>query len=189
MEINKKELIKELGKGEIAVIPTDTIYGLVGSAKKSKIVEKIYRLKFRNSKKPLIILIKSIQDLKFFGIKLSKNEFNLLKNLWPGKISIIFPCPYKKFKYLHRGTKKLAFRLPKKKSLLEIIKKTGPLVAPSANPEGLRPAKNITEAKKYFGDKIKLYMSQGKIKSKPSTLIELKKGKIKILRQGDMIIK
>ena len=189
MEINKKELIKELGKGEIAVIPTDTIYGLVGSAKKPKAVEKIYRLKSRNLEKPLIILIKSTQDLKFFGIKLSKSESNLLKNLWPGKISIILPCPYEKFSYLHRGAKKLAFRLPKKKSLLEIIKKTGPLVAPSANPEGKKPATNISEAKKYFGNEIRLYFGQNKLKSRPSTLIELKKDKIKILRQGGKKIK
>ena len=116
-------------------------------------------------------------------------EYSLLKKIWPGKVSVILPCPDEKFKYLHRGTKSLAFRLPKKRSLLEIIKKTGPLVAPSANLEGKKPATNTIEAERYFGNKIKFYFGQKKLKSKPSTIVELKKEEIKIIRQGDVKIK
>lgn len=153
----------------IGIIPTDTIYGLVGPALSKKEVERIYKVKKRGTKKPFIILISSIKDLELFKIKIDKDAENILKKLWPGKVSVILPCPYKKFEYLHRGTKNLAFRLPRKKQLIKFIRKYGPLVAPSANPEGLPPANSIREAKEYFGDRIDFYIS-GSINDKPSTI-------------------
>lgn len=168
--------------GKITILPTDTLYGIVGQALDKKIVEKIYALKGRRPDKPFIILISSIKDLVLFGIRPSSTETQLVKKYWPGKVSVILPCPLKKFEYLHRGTKSLAFRLPKKKSLIEILKKTGPLVAPSANPEGQPPAKNITEARKYFGDKVDLYVAGGKLAGKASKIIKLTDSKIEIIR-------
>jgi len=168
----------------ISVIPTDTIYGLVGSALNKKTVEKIYHLRKRNKKKPMIILIDNIKDLKLFSINIEKPQKKILNKVWPGKVSVILPCPSKKFAYLHRGTKQLAFRLPKNKWLINFIKQTGPLVAPSANFEGEPPARNIEEAKKYFGDKVDLYVS-GKTSKKSSTIIGLnKKGNIELIRPG-----
>lgn len=182
---NNKKLVEILKQGEAAIIPTDTIYGLVGSALNPKAIEKIYNLKYRNVKKPLIILIGSLKDLDLFKIKLSKNNIKILKKIWPNKTSVILPCPYKKFDYLHCGKNSLAFRWPKDKNLISLIKKTGPLAAPSANPEGLPPAKTIFEARKYFGKKADIYIGGGKLESLPSTLIELKNGKVKVLRNGE----
>ena len=76
--------------------------------------------------------------------------------------------------------------MPKDRSLRDILKRTGPLVAPSANIQGMTPSKNITEAKKYLGNKIDFYLS-GKTKSiKPSTILRyLPKEKIfKLEREG-----
>lgn len=178
-----------LKKGGIGVIPTDTIYGLVSSALNKKTVEKIYRLKNRNSKKPLIILIGDISDLKKFGINLTPNTYNLKPETWPPKTSILLPCPSAKFKYLHRGTKTLAFRLPASRSLQPtthnlktFLKKTGPLVAPSANLEGQPPAKTAKEAKKYFGDKVDFYVDGGYLGGKPSLLLKPRGSKFKIIR-------
>jgi L-threonylcarbamoyladenylate synthase len=85
------------------------------------------------------------------------------------KKSIVFDC--NDFEYLHRGKKSLAFRLPHNKDLIDILKISGPIVAPSANIEGAKPAENIKEAKSYFGDKIDFYLDVGTIKSKPSKII------------------
>ncbi|MFZ8848599.1 MAG: methylated-DNA--[protein]-cysteine S-methyltransferase [Minisyncoccia bacterium] len=92
------------------------------------------------------------------------------------------------YKYLHRGTNSLAFRLPKNKLILNILKISGPLIAPSANWEGYEPAKNIKEAKKYFGNKV-FYLDRGDLISKPSSLIDLRTKKIQILREGEGIKK
>jgi O-6-methylguanine DNA methyltransferase len=90
--------------------------------------------------------------------------------------------------YLHRGTNSLAFRIPKNKLILNILKISGPLIAPSANWEGYEPAKNIKEAKKYFGNKV-FYLDRGDLISKPSSLIDLRTKKIQILREGEGIKK
>ncbi len=155
--------------GGVGILVTDTIYGLVGSALSKKAVARIYKLRRRNSRKPMIILISSLKDLNLFNVKVNNQLKKLLNKFWPGKISIILNCPSKKFLYLHRGAKTLAFRLPNKRDLVNLIKKVGPLVAPSANPEGLPPAKTISQAKKYFGEKVDFYADSGKINGLAST--------------------
>jgi|SRR3989344_6048568 len=186
--MSPSEIIKILKSGGIGVLPTDTIYGLVGSALSKKAIERIYKVRRRNPKKPFIILIGDLKDLQLFGIRLRKSEKALVQQIWPGPVSVILSCPLKKFFYLHRGTKTLAFRLPAKNSLRRFLKRTGPLVVPSANPEGLPVAKTIREAKKYFGDRVDFYLDAGRLDSRPSTLLSLKNGKIKVIRAGTVKI-
>lgn len=177
-------IVKCLGNNGVGVLPTDTLYGLVGSAFSKKAVARIYRLKKRNSKKPLIVLIGSFRDLARFGVKPDAKTKRTLQNVWPGKVSAILPCRNKKFSYLHRGTNTLAFRFSVKRSLRNLLKKTGPLVAPSANPEGAPPAKTIREAKKYFCDTVDFYIDGGILRTLPSTLIKIKNGHIVVKRRG-----
>jgi len=186
--MKKNNIVNILKGGGAGVLPTDTLYGLVGSATSKKTVSRIYRLKKRMPKKPCIILISNIKELSEFSIILNTSDKEILKKFWPGKVSVVLPCPEKKFFYLHRGTKTLAFRLPQDKKLLAILKKVGPLLAPSANPEGFPPAKNINQAKKYFGEKVDFYSDGGKLKSRPSTLVSLKNGKVEVLREGAVSI-
>jgi len=175
-----------LKNGAVGVMPTDTIYGIVGSALRRDTVERIYHLRKRDPEKPMIILIASPGDLKSFGISPSPRTKKILGNVWPGKVSVVLPCPSKKFHYLHRGTKTLAFRMPAPPHLRRLLRATGPLVAPSANFEGEEPARTITEAKRYFGENVEFYGSAGRrTASKPSTLISLDaQGNVTILRKG-----
>lgn len=181
----KFQFIELLKNGGVGVIPTDTIYGIVGSALNQKTVERIYQLRKRATNKPMIILISDLNDLKHFNIKLTNKQKKFLNNVWPNPVSVILPCSSGKFKYLHRGTNSLAFRIPKNEKLMEILKKVGPLVAPSANFEGQKTSETIDEAKKYFGNRVAFYTDGSEIKTIPSTLIELRaNGSWKILRQG-----
>lgn len=181
MEILK--IAKLVQAGKILVLPTDTIYGIVGSALKPEIVEKIYNYRKRSLDKPMIILISSIDDLKQFGIQLDSAQSKILKKIWPNPISVILPCSSKEFEYLHRGKKSLAFRIPKKDFLLKLLKETGPLVAPSANFEGEKPSESIDQSKAFFGENVDFYLDGGTLKSQPSTLIELDKN-WRVLREG-----
>ncbi len=183
----QKELIASLQKGNLAVIPTDTLYGLIGLALSKRAVSSIYTLKGRNEKKPLIILISNISELELFDVSVDAAAKKVLKEVWPGKVTVILPVKGKKFEYLHRGTNSLAFRLPDVAKLRALIKKTGPLVAPSANPEGLPPAESIEEARKYLGEKV-MYVDGGKIKGKASTIVRLTENGFEILRQGSVKI-
>lgn len=187
-ESERLRIINLLREGGVGVLATDTIYGLVGSALRSDTVERIYKLRYRESKKPTIVLISSLEELNLFEIKLAEDELGLLSKIWPGKVSVILSCPSDKFKYLHRDSKTLAFRLSKKDTLINILQKTGPLVAPSANPEGLAPAQSIEEARNYFGDKVDFYLDEGRIEGAPSTLVALENGKVVIKRQGAVVL-
>lgn len=173
-----------LKEGAIGVILTDTIYGILGNALKKKTVERIYKLRKRTPTKPSIILISSLNDLKIFKIKLKNWQRRFLKKILPAKISFILPCPKKEFFYLHRGKNTLAFRIPESKELLKILKISSPLIAPSANFEGEKPATTISEAKKYF-KKAVFYWDKRKKIGKPSTLIDLTSKRIKIERKGE----
>jgi len=201
MPKTKQEIIKILKRGGIGVMPTDTIYGLVALASNKSAVERVYRVRRRSPDKPFIILIASIDDLKLFGVKITKEEKAFLEKNWPGAVSVVLSCAYVKFKYLHRGTNTLAFRLPAKKYVRDLVEAAGPLIAPSANLEGEPPATRLVEARNYFDQQIypiksakggqpavfngvDFYYGHGERKSPPSTLVKLDDGKVEILRQG-----
>ncbi|MBI2085841.1 threonylcarbamoyl-AMP synthase [Candidatus Daviesbacteria bacterium] len=180
-----EKIIVLLKTGKVGVIPTDTIYGIVGSALNPHTVEEIYILRKRATNKPMIILISSLEDFKKFSINLTKAQTDFLKKIWPNPVSVVLPCTLAKFTYLHRGKRSLAFRMPRNDELLQILKKTGPLVAPSANIEGEKVAESINQAKKYFGNTIDFYVDGGKLKSRPSTIVQLfKDGTHIVLREG-----
>ncbi len=179
--------ITSLKKGGVGVIPTDTLYGLVARAEDKRAVAKVKKLKKRSQGKPFIILISSLRDLEKFKVKLDLEDKKILNKIWPGPVSVAL-------------SPKLSFRLPKNKFLNELIKKTGPLIAPSANPEGLAPASTITEARDYFPVKSPgshganqgidfIVSAKKRLSGQPSTLIRIKNNKIEILRQGRIKIK
>ncbi|HLN18823.1 MAG TPA: L-threonylcarbamoyladenylate synthase, partial [Patescibacteria group bacterium] len=145
-------------RGGIGVLKTDTIYGLVGLALNKKTINRIYKVRKREKNKPMIILISSIDDLKTFGIIPDQKLKIWLNKYWPGKISVILPCRRKKFFHLHRGRYALAFRYPDKQNLLNLLRKTGPLAAPSANISGEPPAENIKKAVIYFQNRVDFYV-------------------------------
>ena len=177
------ETVKILKNDGVGIIPTDTLYGIVGSALSKKAVKRIYALKGRDENKPFIVLISSINDLKKFDVVLTTEQKKFLNAVWPGKVSVVLSVPQKKFEYLHRGTKSLAFRLPKPEALRAFIKKTGPLVAPSANPQGETPSATVTEAMDYFCTEVDFYVPGPKKAGKPSRLISLLGEKPSILRK------
>ncbi len=176
---------KVLKAGGVAMLPTDTLYGLLASAFDKKAVERIYKLKGRDEKKPCIVLISDIKDLKKFGIKTDNSE------IFQPRVSVVLPITGDKFKYIHRGTHTIAFRLvgERTKNLHHILKTVGPLVAPSANPQGKSPAISRKTARAYFGTGVDVYVCSGNRYAQPSTLVEYRNGKVKILRQGSVILK
>jgi len=166
-------IIKE---GGVGVFPTDTLYGLVGSALAPDAVARIYELKQRDAKKPLIVLIAETDDVEQFGVVLSDEMRNQLATYWPGPVSVILPVIDEQFEYLHRGTDTIAFRLPAKESLGDMIRECGPLVAPSANVEGGAPATTVDEAKRYFGTDADFYVDEGALSGPPSKIIAFGEG-------------
>jgi len=190
-----KNLIKVLQDDGVVVMPTDTLYGIIGKAQNESVVSRIYALRKRNLDKPCIILIGEIGELEKFSINLSEKQRGIIENFSIPTSFILdypddLPAPRLhgqeagRLSYLHRGTNTLAFRIPAQEDLKNLLLQTGPLLAPSANPEGLSPAQNIEEAKKYFGDSVDLYVDGGNILGKASKVIQLHQdGTVTLVRE------
>lgn len=178
-----EELAENIKAGEIGVIPTDTMYGVVASALNPKAVERLREVREKPDNKPLVILISKIEDLKIFNIELDEETMSILNKIWPAPVTIVLPCHDERFEYLTRGTNTLGVRFPDDVELLKLISTSGPLVAPSANPAGKKPAENLDEAWEYFSE-LDFYFDDGVYPTNPSTLIRIENGKAVVLRQG-----
>ena len=180
--MDKEQVIEILQEGGVGVMLTDTLYGLVGSALASDTVERIYTLKKRDINKPVIVLIPEVEDVERFGVVLSEELLEQLSSYWPGTYSIVLPAIDEEFEFLSRGTDTIAFRVPDDEELREILRETGPLVAPSANTEGNPPATNIEMAQKYFFELVDFYLDGGDVEGRASTLIRINEDGVEILR-------
>lgn len=180
----EKNILDILKKDGVGVIPTDTVYGLVGSAFSEQAVERIYKLKGRDTQKPFIILIDEIGDLERFEIFIDEKTKSVLSKIWPGEVTVILPCGNDKLSYLHRGTCSLAFRIPDKNDLCKMLSEVGPIVAPSANLQDCSPAISVEEARKYFEDNVDFYQDGGLCKSLASTIVSLSNDVLTIVRSG-----
>ena len=154
--------------GGIVVARTDTIYGFLAQASNETAVERVYRLKDRDEHKSPIVLISSLTDLYDTpndGIQ------KLCRDKWPGKVSIIIPSKNAPV-WIRRENNSVAYRLPEHKDLQVLLSKTGPLIAPSANPEAHVPAMSVEEAYDYFGELVDVYVDGGYVyNDAPSQLL------------------
>lgn len=156
-----------LVNGGVGIIRTDTLYGVVARADNEAAVERIFQVKGRTPTKSPIVLIAS-NDQLFDSYDTSVYDY--LQKQWPGPRSIILPST-KAPAWLQRGNNSVAYRLPDYPGLCQLIATTGPLIAPSANPEGDPPAMTIDEAVAYFGDNVDFYVDSGTVKNtNPSEL-------------------
>lgn len=152
-------VVRLIEGGGIGIIRTDTLYGIVARADNEAAVSRVFSVKQRTPTKPPISLISSTEQL--FDIY-DQSMLNQLKAFWPGKNTVILPAT-RAPEWLMRGTRSVSYRLPDNPLLLKLIEKTGPLIAPSANPEGMPPAMTIEQAKDYFGDRVDFYVDGGRV--------------------------
>lgn len=155
MKYEVEEIAEHVLKGYSVVMRTDTVYGILAEAKNPDAVERLYKLKKRNTGKPCIVLVSKVEELSKFGVIVEDRYKVLLKTIWPAPISVVFSLKSglaEKYEYLHRGVGSIAFRIPNNDLLIDLLKITGPLVAPSANIEGDKPVSDFDEAIEVFGD-------------------------------------
>ena len=173
------ECAAELQAGKVGVIPTDTIYGLVATAKNEQAVQKIYDLKQRDGK-PGTIIAANVQQLVDLGIK--KRYLTAVEHYWPNPISIEIPH---QIAYLHQGTMRQAMRIPDDTNLLNLLEKTGPLQTSSANITGKPSATSVQSAQDYFGDSVDFYVDGGDLANRPpSTVIKIVDDTVEVVREG-----
>ena len=128
-----------LKKGGIVAIPTEAVYGLAASAYDENAVKKVFLAKGRPQDNPLIVHIADIDDLKTVARDIPDSAFAAAKRFWPGPLTMIFKRTDKIPAGVSAGLDTVAVRMPSDKTAREIIKKSVPLAAPSANTSG-RPS-------------------------------------------------
>ena len=179
---NSSAVIALLKPGAVAVIPTDTVYGLAARAADETAVHRLYELKSRQAK-PGTLIAASIDQLVELGVK--RRYLTAVEQFWPGAISVIIPCADPGMSYLHQGKQSLAIRLPDDPNLQQLLAQTGPLLTSSANLPGQPPANTVQEARDYFGDQVDTYLDGGDLGGRePSTIIRIVDDAIEIIREG-----
>lgn len=183
--LNDAGLATLIANGGIGVMPSDTLYGVMCSAINDASIERLYKVKKRDPTKPCVILASSLEQLMELE-GLDQNTLLNAEKYWPGAVTVVVQCKAGYMPAVHRGTKTIACRVPDNAELRSLLEITGPIVAPSANPEGARPASDLHEAQAYFGDDVDFYVDVGKITNdEPSTLIQFDEdGLATVLRQG-----
>ena len=181
-----KKTIKSLKQGNLAGLPTETVYGLAGNAYSKKAIEKIFKLKNRPKINPLIVHYNSLKDAKK-DVVLNKNFNKLYKKFCPGPLTFILKKNTKS-KIQSMVTANLdtvAIRFPNNKVIKTILKFLDfPLAMPSANiSSGVSPVSAL-DVFEDFKKELKIIIDGGKSKiGIESTVIDLT-GKPKILRPG-----
>jgi L-threonylcarbamoyladenylate synthase len=183
---NIKKAIKYLNNNECIGIPTETVYGLAANAYSDKATRKIFNLKKRPKKNPLIVHYYSLNDLKKDCV-LDLNFFRLYKKFCPGPISFVLKLKNDSriSENVTNKKKTIAIRFPSHKltrSLLKFLE--FPLAAPSANLSKQISPVSKSDVIDEFGKKIKFTLDGGQSKiGVESTIVNLI-GKPKILRLG-----
>lgn len=170
-----------LKAGQVLVLPTDTIYGLSCLASESRAIKKIYHIKKRDRRKPVLVLVSDLAMAKKY-VYISKKQTALLKYFWSSQsepTTVILKNKRKLPQELTGNSDGLAVRLPKSKFLIKIIEKAGcPLVSTSLNFSGQSDIKNLKKLAEYFpkkSDRPDLVIDTGPpLRCRPSRLIDLR---------------
>lgn len=144
--------------GNLVVLRTDTLYGIVARADDEQAVKRLQNVRQREVGKAFITLIAAPTAAYETDRQKIASAYAMANPDEP--TSIIIEASAAPAHLLHRDDS-LAYRVPDVVELKELLVITGPLVAPSANPAGLAPARSIAEAQAYFGDAVALYVDDG----------------------------
>lgn len=182
-------IAKEILAGKIAVLPTDTIYGLSVLATNREAVERLYQLKNRPREKSFIVLVKSFCMLRKYCF-LNKKQYDFIKKaqLNNKPLSVILKARAGKLEYLFdKNNNSLAVRIPLGSDfMMSLIKKVNqPIISTSVNLSGKEEMEKISNLENIFNKKdIDLVIDSGSMsKKKASTVVDLRDiDNIKILR-------
>ena len=174
--------ISALKNGQLTIAKTDTIYGILAAANSEKAVERLYEVKRRSLDKPVIILVANIDEIPDLAPSIKRKYQEISKNRPATIVTKVSP---NFLPHLPRNGGTLAFRVVPESPLAELIRTVGLLVAPSANPSGEKPAKNVTEAINYFHELVPIYVDSGETAdAQPSQIVRINEGEeIEFLRR------
>lgn len=192
-----------LGRNDLAVIPTDTVYGLAANAFSPEAVQKLLSAKGRDRQSPPPVLIANLNMARALVESLPEAAVKLAETFWPGALTMILKSQPSLDWDLGETKQTVALRVPDHKIALALIEETGPLAVSSANLTGQPAATTAKQAFDYLADSVEVYLDGGPSpKGEASTILDLTglvdvyddkgevttTGKVKVIRQGALSI-
>jgi tRNA threonylcarbamoyl adenosine modification protein (Sua5/YciO/YrdC/YwlC family) len=179
-----------IGRGELVVMPTDTVYGIAADAFDAGAVQRLLDAKGRGRSSPPPVLVPSLDTLDALAETVPDAVLAMARAFWPGALTIVLPAQPSLAWDLGDTNGTVALRMPDQRIALELLADTGPLAVSSANRTGNPPATTAQQALDELGESIAVYLDAGPTAgSTPSTIVDATAlaagtGPLRILRAG-----
>ena len=172
--------------GEVVVYPTETLYGLGADATNADAIRKIFLMKGRLESSPIPVIVADMEMLRELVEEVNLISERLIKSFWPGPLTIIFDAKKSLPAELTAGTGSIGVRIPDSSVAVELVRAAcRPLTATSANLSGKQPPSSMSEILSQLAKKPAMIIDVGELPSSaPSTVVDPRGKKVKILRQG-----
>ncbi|QEE61756.1 threonylcarbamoyl-AMP synthase [Salinibacterium sp. dk2585] len=161
-----------IGRGELVVMPTDTVYGVAADAFKPKAVQRLLDAKGRGRQSPPPVLIPNLATLDALAAEVPDEVRALVDEFWPGGLTVILPARESLDWDLGETAGTVALRMPASPIALALLAETGPLAVSSANLTGQPAATTVQEAERMLGDSVAVYLDGGEGGTQGSTIID-----------------
>ncbi len=179
-----QQAVDAIKSGNLAILPTETVYGIFADATNRAAVEKLYAVKGRPTEKALNLNVATLSQI----LKFSKHQpaylEKLVKTFLPGPLTIILEASNEVPEWIHIGKTTVGFRIPQIVSTLEIIRKVGVLVGPSANLTGDASPRFFADLTSEILENAAVVIQDDSIYGLDTTILDLTTAVPKILRQG-----
>jgi tRNA threonylcarbamoyl adenosine modification protein (Sua5/YciO/YrdC/YwlC family) len=177
--------IAAVKRGDLVVLPTDTLYGLGCDAFKKLSVSSLLRTKGRGRNVPPPVLVGSRRTLDGIAYRLPDSARTLAEAFWPGALTIIIAHSPTLEWDLGDTNGTVAVRMPLHPVALEVLRETGPMAVSSANKTGQPPAVTAAQAQEQLGFPVKVYLEAGPSpESLPSTIVDVTRSVPRVVRAG-----
>lgn len=150
-----------LSRGELVVLPTDTVYGIAADAFNARAVAALLAAKGRGRQQPPPVLVAGVGTLRALVAEVPEPAERLVQEFWPGGLTMVLPSQPSLSWDLGETRGTVAVRMPAHHIALELLEETGPLAVSSANRTGMAAAVTIDEARDMLGDSVAVYLDAG----------------------------
>ena len=182
-EIAKSKLDQSL----VIAFPTETVMGLGVYFDDHKAYELLNQIKRRPEDKPYTLMLGDINDIEKYAFVTDRDR-RIINAFMPGPVTLLLKSKNVP-DYVTHNTGVIGVRVPNMPLVQELIKYCGkPLLVPSANKSGEKPALTSSEVREVFKDELEYIFEEDSLAQKPSTIIDLTSEQVKILREGPISI-
>ncbi|MDA8370434.1 MAG: L-threonylcarbamoyladenylate synthase [Nocardiopsaceae bacterium] len=172
-------------RGELVVVPTDTVYGIGADAFSPSAVAGLLKAKGRGRDMPPPVLVGSVRAAQALIDDLGRHGQDLIEEFWPGPLTLVCVATPSLSWDLGDTKGTVAVRMPMHPVALELLKEVGPMAVSSANISGRAAATTVEEAVEQLGDSVGVYLDSGACSAdSPSTIVDLTYAVPRVLRSG-----